>query len=318
MYHEARVGVVIPCHNEELLITRVLATMPNFVDCIYVIDDVSTDNTIKVVEDYVKASNNNRVQLIKHQFNQGVGGAIVSGYKQAIQDEIDVIAVMAGDAQMAPDDLYLIVEPVADGIADYTKGNRLASGEAWNQIPHVRYIGNVFLSLLTKVASGYWHIFDSQTGYTAISRKAAEKLDLDALWKRYGYPNHLLIMLNVNNFTVADVPVKPVYNIGEKSGIRISRVIPTISLLLLRGFLYRLFYKYIVRDAHPLVLFYLVGALTFIPGVLLGIYLVVYRLIVGNVVATSALFAMFLVLFGLNFLMFALWFDMNANSHLKR
>ena len=237
MYHEASIGVVVPCHNEELLITRVLDTMPDYVDCIYVVDDVSSDNTVQVVEDYIRTKGTSHVHLIKHPGNRGVGGAIVSGYKQAVQDGMDVMAVMAGDAQMDPEDLHLIIEPVTDGHADYTKGNRLASGEAWYQIPRVRYIGNVVLSLMTKVASGYWHIFDSQTGYTAISRKAIETIPLDNLWERYGYPNHLLIMLNIYNFTVADVPVKPVYNIGEKSGIRLWRVMPSISLLLLRGFI---------------------------------------------------------------------------------
>lgn len=318
MYQDARVGVVVPCHNEQLLITRVLDTMPDYVDCIYVVDDLSSDNTVQIVQDYVRTTGTERVHLICHEVNQGVGGAIVTGYKQAIADEQDVIAVMAGDAQMDPADLHLIIEPVSSGNADYTKGNRLASGEAWNQIPRTRYIGNVILSLMTKVASGYWHIFDSQTGYTAISRKAAAALPLDMLWKRYGYPNHLLIMLNVYNFTVADVPVKPVYGIGEKSGIKITRVIPTISRLLLRGFIYRLFFKYVVRDAHPLVLFYFFGAVTFFPGLLFGVMLVMYRLFVRNVAPTSALFAMFLVMFGLNFLMFALWFDMDANRHLKR
>lgn len=318
MYQDARVGVVVPCHNEQLLITRVLDTMPDYVDCIYVVDDLSSDNTVQIVQDYVRTTGTERVHLICHEVNQGVGGAIVTGYKQAIADEQDVIAVMAGDAQMDPADLHLIIEPVSSGNADYTKGNRLASGEAWNQIPRTRYIGNVILSLMTKVASGYWHIFDSQTGYTAISRKAAAALPLDMLWKRYGYPNHLLIMLNVYNFTVADVPVKPVYGIGEKSGIKITRVIPTISRLLLRGFIYRLFFKYVVRDAHPLVLFYFFGAVTFFPGLLFGLMLVIYRLFVRNVAPTSALFAMFLVMFGLNFLMFALWFDMDANRHLKR
>ncbi len=318
MYQDARVGVVVPCHNEQLLITRVLDTMPDYVDCIYVVDDLSSDNTVQIVQDYVRTTGTERVHLICHEVNQGGGGAIVTGYKQAIADEQDVIAVMAGDAQMDPADLHLIIEPVSSGNADYTKGNRLASGEAWNQIPRTRYIGNVILSLMTKVASGYWHIFDSQTGYTAISRKAAAALPLDMLWKRYGYPNHLLIMLNVYNFTVADVPVKPVYGIGEKSGIKITRVIPTISRLLLRGFIYRLFFKYVVRDAHPLVLFYFFGAVTFFPGLLFGLMLVIYRLFVRNVAPTSALFAMFLVMFGLNFLMFALWFDMDANRHLKR
>ena len=124
-------------------------------------------------------------------------------------------------------------------------------------------------------------------------------------------------MLNIHNFRVKDVPVRPVYNVGEKSGIRIWRVIPSISLLLLRGFLLRLFQKYVVRDAHPMVLFYLFGVLSLVPGFIFGAYLFFYRLFVGAVSPTSALFAMFLVMFGLNFLMFALWFDMSENRHLR-
>ncbi len=317
MYHQASLAVVVPCYNEELLITRVLETMPVYVDRIYVVDDLSRDRTAQVVEEYIARTGADRIELIRHTTNQGVGGAIVTGYKRALQDGVDVVAVMAGDAQMDPADLHLIVEPVADGQAEYAKGNRLASGEAWHQIPRVRYLGNVFLSLLTKIASGYWHIFDSQTGYTAISRAALERLSLDRLWKRYGYPNHILVMLNVHNCRVRDVPVRPVYNIGERSGIRIWRVIPTISVLLLRSFVSRLFHKYIVRDSHPLVLFYLFGTLTFVPGLLLGLYLVIYRLTVGSVAPTSAVFAMFLTMFGLNFLMFAMWFDMDYNRHLK-
>ncbi len=317
MYRDTSIAVVVPCYNEELLITRVMDTMPDYVDRIYVVDDRSKDRTVEIVEDYIQQHQPSRVTLIVHEVNQGVGGAIITGYRRAYSDDMAVVAVMAGDAQMDPDDLEVIIAPVVAGEADYTKGNRLATGEAWNQIPRVRYLGNVLLSLMTKIASGYWHIFDSQTGYTAISRKAIATLNWDKLWKRYGYPNHLLIMLNIHNFAVRDVPVKPVYNVGEKSGIRIWRVIPTISLLLLRGFLTRLFEKFVVRDAHPLVLFYIVGTLSFIPGFLLGVYLVLYRIVAGPVAPTSALFAMFLIMFGLNFLMFALWFDMDANRHLR-
>lgn len=317
MYRDTSIAVVVPCYNEELLITRVMDTMPDYVDRIYVVDDRSKDRTVKIVQDYIQQHQPSRVTLIVHEINQGVGGAIITGYRQAYDDDMQVVAVMAGDAQMDPEDLDLIIEPVVKGEADYTKGNRLASGEAWNQIPRVRYLGNVLLSLMTKIASGYWHIFDSQTGYTAISREAIAALNWDKLWKRYGYPNHLLIMLNIHSFAVRDVPVKPVYNVGEKSGIRIWRVIPTISLLLLRGFLNRLFEKFVVRDAHPLVLFYIVGTLSFIPGMLMGFYLLLYRIFAGPVAPTSALFVMFLIMFGLNFLMFALWFDMDANRHLR-
>ncbi|HUN06472.1 MAG TPA: glycosyltransferase family 2 protein [Aggregatilineales bacterium] len=317
MYQNHTVGVVIPCHNEQLLITRVIDTMPDYVDRIYVVDDHSSDNTVQVVKEYITRTGSERVELIEHTINQGPGGGVISGYRAAIADQMAVIVVVDGDAQMDPADLPAILQPIIDGRADFSKGNRLASGEAWTIIPRARYIGNVALSLMTKVASGYWHVFDSQTAYTAISLKAAKTLDLDRLWRRYGYPNHILILLNIHNFRVANVPVRPIYGIGERSGLKIWRVIFTISWLLMRGFIWRLFHKYVVRDAHPLVLFYFFGVLTFIPGFIFGTYLVIFRLTVGRVAPTSALFAMFLTMFGLNFLMFALWFDMDSNRDLK-
>jgi hypothetical protein len=228
-----------------------------------------------------------------------------------------VVVVMAGDAQMDPADLERVVAPVARGEADYVKGNRLWRGESWQMIPHYRYLGNAVLSLLTKIASGYWHIADSQSGYTAIARIALERLDLDHIYKRYGMPNDILVKLNVENFRVRDVSIRPVYHIGETSGIRLRRVIPTIAWLLLRGFCWRLKEKYILRDFHPLVFFYGMGLTLFPLGTMLGLYLVLYRLFVGMVAVTSALFAAFLIISGLQSLFFAMWFDMDYNKHLK-
>jgi len=192
------------------------------VDTIIVVDDKSNDTTAEIIKEI--AEGDRRVILIQHEVNQGVGGAIVTGYKKAVELEIDVTAVMAGDGQMDPNDLTNILDPVANGDADYTKGNRLFQGDAWNMIPHHRYFGNSFLSLLTKIASGYWHIADSQTGYTAVSLKVLKKLHLDTIYKRYGMPNDMLIKLNQYDFRVRDIHVRPVYNIGEKSEIKLFKV----------------------------------------------------------------------------------------------
>ena len=210
MYHDAAIAVVVPCYNEEKLVTRVLETMPDYVDRVYVVDDRSQDRTVEVIKSYLATVDSDHITLIEHEENQGVGGAIATGYRQAAKDGMDVVAVMAGDAQMDPKDLLPLITPVVDGEVDYTKGNRLSSGAAWDMIPRVRYLGNVTLSMMTKIASGYWHVLDSQTGYTAISRQVIETINWDRLWRRYGYPNHLLIMLNVYDFRVRDVPVRPV------------------------------------------------------------------------------------------------------------
>jgi glycosyltransferase involved in cell wall biosynthesis len=316
MYKEHTVCVVVPAYNEEKLIGRVLETMPAYVDKIVVVDDKSADRTAEIVRNAANKSKG-RVVLIQHEKNQGVGGAIVSGYKWARDNQISATAVMAGDAQMDPDDLLNLLEPVVTGQVDYAKGNRLFTGNAWNIIPKVRYLGNSFLSLLTKIASGYWHIADSQTGYTVINLRSLELIDIDKIYKRYGMPNDLLVKLNIYNLRVRDVPVKPVYNIGEKSGIRIHNVVPKLSWLLFKCFLYRIKEKYIIRDFHPLVFFYVFGFIFDITTVVLFARLFYKWFISGHIPPINALAAMFCFISAVQFTLFAMWFDMESNKDLK-
>jgi glycosyltransferase involved in cell wall biosynthesis len=315
MYREKTIAVIIPAYNEEKLIGKVIETTPAFVDNIIVIDDASRDQT----EEVVKACQQKEARLIyiRHDKNEGVGGAIATGYRWVRDHGKDIGVVMAGDAQMDPQDLPKLLDPVVDGEADYTKGNRLFTGKAWEIIPKMRYLGNAVLSFLTKIASGYWHVADSQSGYGAASLKVLRTIDLDHIYKRYGMPNDLLVRLNVYQFRVRDVPVNPIYGIGERSGMRIYKVVFTLSLLLCRLFLWRLKEKYIIRDFHPLVLFYLLGFVLTPIGVGFGLYLVIYRLFVGTVAATSALFSAFFTISGLQSLFFAMWFDMEYNKELK-
>ena len=315
MFEGKTIAVVVPAYNEEKLIGKVIETMPDFVDKIYVVDDCSQDRTRDLVLEYQERYD--KLELISLPVNQGVGKAISEGYKQALADGCEVTAVMAGDAQMDPDELPNVVGPVVRNEADYVKGNRLFTGEAWRIIPRHRFLGNAALSLLTKIASGYWHVADSQTGYTAISADALRLIPLDELYPRYGYPNHLLVMLNIYSLRVKDVPVRPVYNIGEVSGIKLKKVAPTISKLLWRCFWKRMLEKYVIRDFHPLVFFYFLAAILLPSGMLAGGYLFIYRIFFGPVQATSAMFASFLFVSGLQFLFFAMWFDMEYNRGLK-
>ena len=316
MYKDKTVCVVVPAYNEEKLIGRVIETMPDYVDKIVAVDDKSTDKTGEIVRNYASESNG-RIVLIEHSENRGVGGAIITGYKWARDNRMSVTAVMAGDAQMAPEDLPNLLEPVVTGQLDYAKGNRLFTGNAWQLIPKIRYLGNSYLSLLTKIASGYWHIADSQSGYTVISLRALEMLDLDKIYKRYGMPNDILVKLNVFNFKIGDIPVKPVYNIGEKSMIKVRKVMITLSWLLLKDFLYRLKEKYIIRDFHPLVFFYMFGFFFGFAAVVLFVRVFYFWFVVGHIPRINALAAMFSFISSVQFMLFAMWFDMESNKDLK-
>jgi len=316
LYKEKTICVVVPAYNEEKLIGKVIETMPEFVDKIVVVDDKSKDNTAKVVSSYIKKLGD-KLLLIRHKKNQGVGGAIVTGYKWARDNKMDISVVMAGDGQMNPVDLPHLLDPVVSDEADYVKGNRLFTDYAWKHIPKYRYIGNSFLSLFTKIASGYWHVADSQTGYTAISLKVLQTLDLHKIYKRFGMPNDMLVRLNVYNFRVKDIPVTPVYNIGEKSGIKVRKVIFTISFLLLRRFFWRMKEKYIIRDFHPLVFFYGLAIALLILSLPLFVRILYMWIVVGTIPKVNALALMFTLIAGLQSLFFAMWFDMECNKDLK-
>jgi glycosyltransferase involved in cell wall biosynthesis len=307
-----RVAVVVPAHDEETLITDTVRSIPDFVDRILIVDDGSGDKTAEVV----RGLDDPRVELIVHERNLGVGAAIITGYKRALEERIDVTAVMGADAQMDPADLETLCSPVARREVDYAKANRLFTGQAWEVIPRYRYLGNALLSLLTKIASGYWHVADSQSGYTAISLDMLELLDLDRIYKRYGFPNDMLVHLNVWNARVRDYPSRPIYGVGERSGIRLRKVVPTISWLLVKGFFWRLREKYVIRDFHPLVFFYLMGLVMGLLGLGLGIAVIVLRAQGNAITAATVVLVALLLIFGSQFTLFAMWFDMESNKDL--
>jgi glycosyltransferase involved in cell wall biosynthesis len=313
MLNGKTLGVVVPAYQEEGLIATTLAGIPGFVDKIIVVDDASRDAT----RERAAGTGDPRVEVVAHEQNQGVGAAIVTGYKRAIELELDVTVVMAGDNQMDPKELDPIARPVLLDEADYTKANRLFTGRAWELIPHNRYLGNAMLSLLTKIASGYWHVADSQAGYAAISLDTLEQLDLDRIYTRYGFPNDLLVHLNVINARVRDIPSRPIYNVGERSGIRIRKVVPRISWLLLKGFFWRMKEKYIIRDFHPLVFFYALGIVMTLLALALGIAEVILRIGGHPIPAATIVLVALLFISGTQFTLFAMWFDMESNKDLR-
>lgn len=283
------VAAVVPAFNEEKLISKTLRSIPDYVDKIYVIDDCSTDSTSAII----KKQKDERIVYIKHQKNSGVGAAIVSGYKKSIKDEMDIAVVLAGDNQMDPKFIPQLCKPIIHGIADYTKGNRLTGPSNWRGMSKWRLLGNFMLNYLNKIASGYWHVSDPQNGYTAISKQALKKLNLDKIYKRYAFENDMLMHLNEEELKVLNIPIPARYG-GEKSEIRYPSFIIGTSFYFVKAFTRRIYRKYI-KKLHPIGLLYLFG---FIFGIFFGVHFV-NRFILDEFSAFSGIISITCVFGGL-------------------
>ncbi|TYL37521.1 glycosyltransferase family 2 protein [Natronococcus pandeyae] len=331
MYKGQSIGVVVTAYNEDAFVGRVIETIPSFVDRIYVVDDASPDNCWDVIQDVATRINERealeperavadggdgrRVVPIRHDENRGYGAAVKTGYERAVADGIDVVAVMNGDGQMDPAILDRIVDPVVTGEADYAKGNRLLTPEDRASMSTFRFVGNAMLTGLSKFASGYWTISDPQNGYTAISSEAIEELDLESVTDNYGFLNHVLTHLNVNEFRVADVPMTAVYG-DEQSSIGYSSFVRFVSMLLLRSFLWRLKTSYVVRTFHPAVIFYGAGTAGLAGGTF-GLIASLARRVRGTESFTAGVASFVAFLIGTVALGIAIWLDAEENAHLE-
>jgi len=259
-----------------------------------------------------------RIILINNLKNGGVGSAIARGYKWAKDFGIDCTAVMAGDGQMDPHELESICKPVVTDNVDYVKGNRLKHSSSWLVIPKIRFFGNSILSILTKIASGYWRVSDTQTGYTAISKNALNSIRIYKIYKSYGMPNDMLVKLNIASCTIREVKIKPVYNIGENSKMRVFKVIPKVSFLLMKLFFQRLWSKYLFRDFHPLFLLYNMAIVMGVASVPFAIKII--RIIIDGQDANPLTVLAFFFLFISSFqsLLFAMWMDIQDNEYLNK
>lgn len=261
---------------------------------------------------------NSRIVLINHNKNSGKGAGIATGYKWAKDHGIDCTATMDGDGQMDPIELESICNPIIYEGIDYVKGNRLIHRSSLLVIPKIRFLGNSILSILTKLASGYWRISDTQTGYSAIGNKALNSIRIQHIYNGYGYPNDVLVKLNIAFCTIKEVEIKPVYNIGERSKMKILKVIPTVSWLLIKSFFKRLWIKYLFRDFHPLFLLYhfslglIIIDLKYVFKVLKAFYL-------SNNLSFETLFAFtFLTIFAFQSLLFAMLMDIQNNDRYQK
>ncbi|MBD3308011.1 glycosyltransferase [candidate division KSB3 bacterium] len=322
MYREKRIALVIPAYNEAKLIKPTLKGVPAVIDRVYVVDDVSPDNQNEVIRECAQADP--RITLLQHDVNQGPGGAIITGYLQAFRDEYDIMVVVGGDNQMPLDEVAHFLDPIIDGKADYTKGNRFLLSQLDDtlaKMPTIRLIGNWMITMLTKIASGYYKIMDFVDGYTAISREAVGLINWDLAWKKYGYPMDFLIRMNAYSLRVMDIPRTAIYLPGERqSQIKGFRYFLSVTPMLLRGFLWRLKFKYVYRDFHPLVLFYLFGGICLLAGLIGGGYLILDKLwLTGGfgVTASRSVLVALLILSGVQFILFAMFFDMEESKEMR-
>jgi len=257
-----------------------------------------------------------RVVLLTHKHNGGRGAALANGYCYARMHNVACTATMDGDGQMDPGELESLCRPLVEGRADYCKGNRFKHRSARRAIPRVRYIGNSGLSLLTKIATGYWRISDTQTGFTALGLEALDNLDIHLLYPRYGSGNDLLQKLNIANFTITEVPITPHYAVGEQSKLKVPQVAPRIAALLLRLFAQRLVKKYLVQTFHPLFLLYAFSLLAFLVDIPLATRFFYAYFVRHEIWMAHLTLATLIWIFSFQSLVFAMWFDINDNDRL--
>lgn len=313
MYRNSKIALVIPAFREEKLIRFTLKNVPELFDTVYVVDDASPDNQNQVIN--ACAQEDSRIKLLCHAVNQGPGGAIITGYQKSAADGNHITVVVGGDFQMNLSEVHRFLDPILDGEADYTKGNRFLVEELEDTIskmPKLRFFGNWIITALTKIASGYFGVMDVVDGYTAISNVAIRRVDWKRAWKRYGYPMDFLIRLNAYGLRALDVPRSAIYLPGERqSQIKAFKYFRQVTPMLLRAFLWRLRFKYIYLDFHPLVLFYFLSFLLIPTGFFMGGFLVFDKVFFGGlqVTASKSVLVALTLIPGFQFLLFAMFFD---------
>jgi glycosyltransferase involved in cell wall biosynthesis len=303
VYEGRTIAAVVPAHNEQEHIAQVITTMPEIVDHIVVVDDGSTDETAQ----RARATGDPRLELICQE-NTGVGGAILAAHRRALELGADVNVVFAGDGQMDPDYLTDLLDPIVHEGYGFTKANRFYSSTSFRGMPANRVFGNVVLSFLTKFASGYWNLFDPQNGYTATSRQALERLDLDRIKQGYEFENDFLINLNILGVRARDVPVPAIYG-DEVSGIKLRKVIPAITRLLVFGFWRRILLKYVIGTFSPVALLLFSGLALFSIGTAVGLWVVAVALGGTTPTTGTVLLAVVPFLMGFQLLLSALQLD---------
>jgi glycosyltransferase involved in cell wall biosynthesis len=282
MYKNRCIAVIVPAYNEARHIGQVIATVPVYVDHIVTVDDCSEDDTSAAIV----SSGDSRVIALRTPENQGVGGATLLGYEKAVELACDVAVKMDGDGQMSPEQLHLLLDAIVEDGYDYAKGNRFLANESLVGMPRHRLFGNVVLTFINKVASGYWHIFDPQNGYTAISVGALSRLDLKNIHRGYFFENDMLIALNSQKLRVRDVAIPARYG-DEDSHLNPFKVSVIFPILFIPRFWRRIYQKYVLRDFSPIALFLFLGILLLAWGIIFGAYHWILSIITNKAATTG-------------------------------
>lgn len=301
------ISVVIPSYKVSKYILDVIKDIPEFVNHIIIVDDKCPQNSGQIA----KTSSDNRVIICYHEKNLGVGGAVITGYKKALELNSDIVIKIDGDGQMDVNYMQKLIQPILDGKADYTKGNRFTDFKALRAMPKVRLFGNSGLSFLVKAASGYWNLMDPTNGYTAINKHALEELDLDNIAKRYFFESDMLINLNIENAVVVDVEIPAKYG-DEESSLSITKTLVGFPPKLFKGLCKRIFLKYFIYDFNMLSLYLVVGLPMLFFGIVFGSIKWI-EAIVSNIETSTGtiMLAVLPIILGTQFILQAIQIDMN-------
>jgi glycosyltransferase involved in cell wall biosynthesis len=312
MYRGYKVAVSIPAYNEELLIAKTVETVPDFVDLIVVTNDGSKDRTLEVLHGL--AEEHKRLAVFDNDRNHGVGYTVVRGLKEALAQEMDIIGVMAADAQCDPGFLAKMCDTLIDERLDYVKANRYRNLSELKQMPAFRRVGNIVITIVNKFATGYYSVFDSQNGYGVFTREVLERLPFELIGERYDYENTMLIAMSVIGGRVKDHPVPAIYG-DETSSIKLLPTMTRALKVLCVGFWRRIFYRYVIFDFHPIALFLLGGLLLTLVGTAFGLFLVGLRVFAGDSPSSgTVMLAVLPFLTGFQLMLTALIMDVNAEN----
>jgi glycosyltransferase involved in cell wall biosynthesis len=266
LYASHRIAVIVPCYRVAAFVERVVAGLPPFVDDVVIVDDGSPDALTDVVRPLIERTETPACHLVTHEINQGLAGAMRSGFEKALALGADIIVKMDGDGQMDPHQLSRLLDPVVSGEADYAKGNRFHHRRYLQGMPLARKLGNLALSFLSKAASGYWHVFDPTNGYLALRREVVEAIELDRLGPRYFFETSLLVEGYLAGAKIVDVPMPAVYR-DEPSSLSLRRTLLEFPRHLVRAAVRRVLVRYFLRDFTAVSVFLVLG----VPLVVFGL-----------------------------------------------